>query len=345
MVVTFSSSHTTGLRHNGIYIQALQTKKYLEEMGVEVRLFSPWDSSSVLKESDIFHIFKADFANYDLARYLNEFDKKFVASSIFYAKYSPKLVRAVSKVEQWAQKHVMKGISVDYGFVREVCSWAEHVLPNTIDEGKYIEQAFDIPSSKISMIPNGVEDRFLQADPELFYKTYGVKDFVLNVGHIGVERKNTLSLLKAMRNIDHPIVVIGRVSNNKEAELCFEEAKKNKNIILIEGLEHDSEMLASAYAASSVFALPAYFETPGIAALEAAITGSEVVITPHGGTKDYFADMAEYVDPYSVDSISKAIEKSLNKESDGKLKQHIVDNFLWQRVAEKTMDIYTSILD
>ncbi len=343
MKVSFASSHTVSLRHNGVYFQVLKTKKYLEELGVEVKLFSPWDDHKAHDDSDIFHLFTSNFASYDMARYLNEFERKFVVSSIFYSRHSAKKINMVTKAEKFAQK-IMKGISTDFGVVEDTCNWAHHILPNTNDEGQLIVDSFGVSPSKITMVPNGVEDRFLQATPDLFYNKYGVKDFILNVGHIGVERKNTLSLIRSLKNIDHPAVIIGKVSNNEEARLCFEEAKLNKNLILIDGLDHDSEMLASAYAASSVFALPALFETPGIAALEAAITGSEVVITPHGGTKDYFDNMAEYVDPYNIESITKGIEAALNKKSDGVLKKHVEDNFLWQRVAEKTLKVYEQVL-
>ena len=37
--------------------------------------------------------------------------------------------------------------------------------------------------------------------------------------------------------------------------------------------DHDDPLLASAYAAARVFALPSWFETPGLAALEAALAG------------------------------------------------------------------------
>ncbi len=39
-----------------------------------------------------------------------------------------------------------------------------------------------------------VDARFYDADPNLFIKQYGVKDFILYVGHIGWGRKNLLSL-------------------------------------------------------------------------------------------------------------------------------------------------------
>lgn len=343
MKVTFASYHTISLKHGGPLSQALQTKKYLEKMGIDVHLFNPWDSIDKYKESDLFHLFASNFANYDLAMYLNEFKKKYVVSSIFYTRRSAKTVKSVCKIQSGVNK-LVRGTMHSYGFNRDICNWAEHILPNTTKEGDLIRNSFDIPESKITMVPNGVEDRFLSANPDLFYKKYGLKDFIIYVGHVGVQRKNTLALMKALRNINHPAVIIGKVSNTKEAEECLREAQKNPNILLIDGLDHEDPMLASAYAASSVFALPALFETPGIAALEAAITGSKVVITPHGGTQDYFGNMAEYVDPYNTESIAKGIEKALNDKSDNGLKKHVEQNFLWQKVAEKTAAIYEKVL-
>ena len=129
-----------------------------------------------------------------------------------------------------------------------------------------------------------MEKRFLEADPKIFINKYGIKDFILNVGHIGIERKNTLTLIKALSKIDHPAVIIGKIYNTSEGLSCIKEAKKNKNLIIIDGLDHNSKMLESAYAASKVFVLPAKYETPGIAGLEAGLAGSKIVITKYGGT-------------------------------------------------------------
>jgi glycosyltransferase involved in cell wall biosynthesis len=103
-------------------------------------------------------------------------------------------------------------------------------------------------------------------------------------------------------------------------------------------------MLASAYAASDVFALPSLFETPGIAALEAALAGSKIVITPHGGTREYFGTMAHYVDPHSVVSIRNGILAALNENRSDRLMHHIKQEFLWSKVAEKTLAVYKRIL-
>ena len=167
----------------------------------------------------------------------------------------------------------------------------------------------------------------------------------MNVGHIGPARKNILNLIHALKNIDHPAVIIGKITDSPYSKQCIEEAKKSKNILIIPGIDNNSELLASAYAAANVFVLPSLFETPGIAALEAALAGSKIVITPHGGTKDYFTTMAQYVEPYSVDSIREGIITSLNEKKNPELKEHIKKEFLWSRVAEKTLTVYKSVLE
>jgi glycosyltransferase involved in cell wall biosynthesis len=239
----------------------------------------------------------------------------------------------------------MRGFWWDYCFTRDICQWAERVLPNTIAEGNLISDGMGISQNKIEVIPNGVSERFLYGDPKLFEEKYGLKNFILNVGHIGPDRKNVLALVKALSGIDHPAVIIGRITPGGEAGTILNETKKNKNLLIIEGLDHNSPLLASAYAACDTFVLPSKFETPGRAALEAALAGAKIVITPHGGTKEYFDEMAEYVDPYSVSSIQKGIETVLNKPKSFELKEHVKSNYLWNKIAEKTFKVYKEVLN
>jgi glycosyltransferase involved in cell wall biosynthesis len=178
----------------------------------------------------------------------------------------------------------------------------------------------------------------------LFKKKYGLEGFILNVGHIGHVRKNVLALIKALGAIDHPAVIIGRIIRGAYGDACLREASKHKHIVLIDGLENNSEMLASAYAACDVFVLPSMFETPGIAALEAGLAGAKVVITKFGGTEEYFESHAEYVDPRSIDSIRFGILSGLEKRKESALREHIRASYLWQHVAAKIAGAYQSVV-
>lgn len=75
------------------------------------------------------------------------------------------------------------------------------------------------------------------------------------------------------------------------------------NIVFLGHIDHHDPLLASAYAAARVLAMPSLFESPGLVALDAAMAGTPVVATMFGNTRDYFLYHVEYVDPRSVQSI------------------------------------------
>jgi glycosyltransferase involved in cell wall biosynthesis len=89
-----------------------------------------------------------------------------------------------------------------------------------------------------------------------------------------------------------------------------------------------------------VFVLPSFFETPGIAALEAGLAGANITITKYGGTQEYFGTMANYVDPGSVESVRAGILAALARPRSATLREHIRKHYLWQTIAEQTAKEY-----
>jgi len=102
-------------------------------------------------------------------------------------------------------------------------------------------------------------------------------------------------------------------------------------------------MLASAYGAARVFALPSLFETPGLAALEAGLAGCPVVLTPNGSTREYFGDLATYARPHRPREIARGVTAAWEGGRDGRLAGHILRSFLWSHVARLTAEIYDQI--
>lgn len=341
MRVSVASYQAVSILHGGPNTQLRKTMQYIGEFGVDMRLFDPW-ASFRKEDCDVFHIFAANVGTYHLAHEIHVLGVPMVVSPIFFRIQSPAIIKSFLSATRFAQ-HLTQSIWTDVGFTAEMCHWAKKVLPNSKAEGELISRSLGIAQSKITVIPNGVDERFYHAEPSLFKKTYGLENFILNVGHIGHTRKNVLSLIKALGQIDHPSVIIGRIISGKYGDACVAEAKKHKHILLIDGLDNNSDMLASAYAAADTFVLPSLFETPGIAALEAGLAGAKIVITPHGGTEEYFGTMAEYVDPHSVESIRAGVVKALQSNKDDRLRERIRNEFLWQHVARKTAAAYKLI--
>jgi len=343
MNVVMAGYQAISILHGGPNTQIRNTIKHLPQLGVHARLFDPW-ARFARQSCDIVHIFAANIGTYHLAREIHALRVPFVVTPIVFSLHSPLFIRTSLFATRMLQK-LGKGIWSDYALTADICSWARKVFPNTQAEGELLARGLGIPREKLTFIPNGVDERFYQADPSLFTQKYGLAGFILNVGHTGHMRKNALHLIKALGQIDHPAVIIGRIISGKYGDDCVREAARHKHILLIDGLDNNSEMLASAYAACDTFVLPSLFETPGIAALEAGLAGAKVVITDFGGTREYFGTMAEYVDPRSVDSIRDGILSGLNREKDSALREHIRKEFLWTRVAEKTAAAYRDLLE
>ena len=343
MHVLFAASQAIGLTRGGVRTQVLQTKEALENLGVQVTLFDTWRDFNA-NEFDLVHIFSANMATYHFARAVRAQGIPLVISPVFYTRRSNKVVRNVIHIDRFISRRV-RGIWTDYGLIAEMCSWAEVITPNTIEEGKLFVDAIGIPKKKVVVVPNGVEERFAYATPGLFEREYGIKNFILSVGYIGPERKNILRLIEALEHIDHPAVIIGRRENTPSGRACLERASRNPRLLIIDAIPHDAMMLASAYAACDVFVLPSQFETPGIAALEAGLAGAKIVITPVGGTREYFGNDAIYVEPTSTVNIAQGIETALKNKKDDSLRTRIQKEFLWKMVGEKTRRVYENILN
>ena len=342
MHVLLATSQATALIRGGVRTQVLQTREALEQLGVHVTLFDAWRSFQA-SEYDLVHVFSANMATYHFARAVKAEGLPLVISPVFYTRRTVGTVRTVITIDNWISRTV-RGFWTDYGLIAEMCGWAEALMPNTAAEGALFKDAFGVPEQKIVVIPNGVEKRFIHAKPDLFKREYGIENFILSVGHIGPDRKNILRLIEALEQIDRPAAIIGRIEDTPSGRACIERAKRNPRLLIVDAIPHDSMLLASAYAACDVFVLPSQFETPGIAALEAGLAGAKIVITPVGGTREYFKEEATYIEPGSVASIVQGLERALAQEKNDTLRTRIKNEFLWQRVGEKTKQVYEQVL-
>ena len=344
MRIFLASYQSLHLHRGGPTYKLAHTKKALEELGLEVHYFDMWDRTIKFSDDDIVHIFNASISTYALAVNLKSAGIKYVVNPIFFSNHKAGKLQIYRKLDNLWRKIFLRSYS-DYSLTKAVCDNAELVLPNTAAEGELLINGLDVERDKTTVIFNGVEKRFAEANGELFYQKYGLKDYVLYVGHLGPYRKNGLNIIKALKKVNAPVVIVADVFKDAAGEKCRAEIAKAENITHIEWIDHEDPMLASAYAGCKVFALPTRYETPGRAALEAGLAGANIVITPHGGTKEYFGEYAEYIDPDSVESIRNAVNEALVKPKNEKLKNHILKNFIWSVIAEKTIKIYDKVLD
>lgn len=339
MKIIFGSFQAVTILEGGVKTQVFALKQELEKLGHEVILFDAWQNYP-MSEIDFVHLFCAHIGTYHLAKSMLALNMKMVVTPVFYSRQNPSLIRATLPITKLLSK---VGVFQFHQIASELCNLAMIVAPNTQKECDLVQHGLKVPNSKIKLLPNGVDERFYNADPSLFINKYGIKGFILYVGHIGWHRKNLLRLLKICQKIDTPLVLIGKVINNDYGKKCLDIIKARRNTILIADIEHKDPTLASAYAACDTLVLPSYYETPGLVALEVGLAGAKIVITKYGGTDEYFKNFVQYVEPKSEHSIKQGLLTSLQQKKSNELKEHIKNNFLWKHAAEKLVNIYKSV--
>jgi glycosyltransferase involved in cell wall biosynthesis len=316
---------------------------HLEGLGVPVRLFSPWTDR--IENARLLHLFGMSREGLELARVARARRVPVVLSPICWyepraiAALEPSFLRALAGLAAWGLRSL---VPVVPSWRRELLHSADLVLPNSRSEALQLMRLFGVERERIRVVPNGVLASLGSASAELFRDRWGSDPFVLFVGRVE-PRKNVLGLIKAISGLELALVVIGEAPPGCEA---YEQACRKAGGSLVSwlgGLEHHDPLLASAYRAARVFALPSWFETPGLAALEAAHAGCAIVITPYGSTRDYFGEHVHYARPNRPEEIRRAVATGWDDGPDRRLSQIIASRYLWPGVAQLTAEVYDQV--
>lgn len=174
-----------------------------------------------------------------------------------------------------------------------------------------------IDASKIKVIYQGCHAVFKKDFSDSEYKEVITKfnlpkEFILNVGTIET-RKNILLAVKAIKNIDTYLVIVGKETayTNEIKNYIAEHHLENK-IIFIKGLS--LQELAILYKLATVFVYPSLYEGFGIPVIEALYSKTPVITTCGGVFPEAGGPSSIYVNPTSVDEMEKAILKLLQND-------------------------------
>lgn len=339
-------------KYGGAETQIIKTLKYINtsETNYQAKLFDMWHDN--IENYDIIHIFKPTafpLESLHLLKYAQNTNVKVAVSPIFYYPNTEKISKdqiifqSVLKLRKTFLKRKPFSYLDPYRFSEILINNSDIILPNTHEEYNSLNDFFNLSNDNYSVIPNGVEIEFKYGNPDLFEELYNVRDFIVFIGRIE-RRKNVLRLIRAFvkSGLKTHLVIIGKKIDEDYFELC--RRNSNNKVIFLPPIPHDSELLKSAYKAARVLALPSDYETPGLAALEGGISGTNIVITKVGGTKEYFGEYAWYVDPSNEDSIQNALIEAYNKPKDNKLSKYLEMRFTWDKVAKTTTKAYDKIL-
>ncbi len=214
------------------------------------------------------------------------------------------------------------------------------LLPNSWAEGENVMKhfqlspgtfawpicnAFNVPSFDVQTLPKPSDIPF--------------DDYIVCPAAFA-SRKNQLGLIRALRELDVPLVFMG---DPLESDYAYWKACQRNATSRMVFLPHRDNRGADYWAVlrhARCACLPADCETPGIALLEAAFAGARPVVTKYGGTQEYYGMLAEYLDPVNPSSIRQAVLQGWERGRLGESERCIFAQFSWIRAAVATVDAY-----
>ena len=341
--------------------QVLETARALEKLSVLVDIRLCNDRDIDYSGYDLIHFFNIGRPA-DMMFHIGETKVPYVVSTI-YVDYSRPADRKIWSIKDLilnvfgrdAQEYIKtvskallqreRIMAPDYLWmghkrsVKRVLSNASILLPNSDNEYRRLIDSYGIKKS-YSVVPNG-------ADAELFncsLEETGRKDKyrILCVARIEL-LKNQLNLIRAMNNSPYQLYLVG---DPAPLHVDYYKACRKisaSNIHFIGGVEQKE--LAVLYKKAKVHVLPSWFETTGLASLEALYCGCNIVVTDRGDTTEYFDPaFSTNCDPSSPASIRTAVDRAASLEPDMNYIELMKAKCNWQIAASITLQAYQQAL-
>ncbi|MGC9505234.1 glycosyltransferase family 4 protein [Baaleninema sp.] len=177
---------------------------------------------------------------------------------------------------------------------------------------KDIESQFDIKNKPIHVVYQGYKKSIFNTrnkdrDREILQKYY-LKPFILCVGETR-PYKNIRRLMEAFSRVKLPnveLAIVGKLNKLDREIVDYPRHLGIGNRVKFLGFVPD-ESLAALYRSAIAFAFPSLYEGFGIPLLEAMACGCPVIASHVASIPEVCGDAAEYVDPWSVESIATGI--------------------------------------
>lgn len=216
----------------------------------------------------------------------------------------------------------------------------DHLFPTTVEERDAIHRYFEFPKEKMTVLENGISSLFGTVNETEFREFSKINgDFVLHVGRFHPVKRQDF-LIQALQDSNLTVVFIGNPDSDDQGyferlKMLAQKSPKAK-FIFFTGLNSDSTLLASAYAAAKVFALPSQFETFGLAALEAKVSGCSLVLSEGMVAKRLFSQ-ARFL-PLEDRRWKTAVESLMRQD---RPERRTTDNpYSWKGIAQRLKQQY-----
>ena len=325
----------------GLRMKVGRTVDALNRRGIDAQLIDPVHQK--LADFDLVHVFAPYNGNFRIVEQAKSDGVPVVMSTILNVPMSPlhgaraRLIsRVVGKLTNWT-------MTTDFAQNQAAMRNADHLVALGRIEKRSLIEGYGMPAGKVSIVHNGVGEEFFRATPDAFLAKFKIpQPFVLHTGLIG-QVKNQLGLVRALKNEDVNIVLIGYCAKSQQAHLDACLAEGGKRVHYLSELPH-GEMIASAYAASAVVAIPSVHEGMPNSILEGLAADRPVVLTNnHTIDIDLPTDAAIQVGPEDHAGIHRAVMGFLRQPPPPGRARSVVSALSWEAVADALINIYRKV--
>ena len=297
MKVLFDHPFPFQLAHGGLQTQIEQTRKALEEIGVEVEWLRWWDDA---QDGDIIHYFGRPGHAY--IRFAQEKGRKVVMAELLTGLGSRS---ASARAAQRAAIRVFRRSQFFDRMGWQAYQLADASVALTAWEAQLMREVFDAPRERVWVIPNGVEREFFEAPPS---KERG--KWLICTATIA-PRKRVLELATAAVAAGTPLWVIGKpYSEQDEYGLAFRRlCAERSDLLRYEGGISDRMALAEIYREARGFVLLSTMESLSLSALEAAACECPLLLSDLPWARSSFGSQASYCSVAGLAATAQALRR------------------------------------
>lgn len=226
-------------------------------------------------------------------------------------------------------KHFPPGLKGNLKWItqRQLLKNASAIVTDSECSRKDIERIVGVKGGHVKVVYLAAEKSFkpITDTPALHSASVKYKlpeNFILYVGDV-TWNKNLPRLIDAIKKTPYPLVLVGKVWDQKPSEISQNPWNKDFKFVM-SAIEEDKQFirlgfvsgedLVRIYNMATVLVMPSLYEGFGLPVLEAISCGCPVITSKEGSLHEVGGNACYFIDPYSLESIKKGIMEIMRNE-------------------------------
>ncbi len=317
------------LAHGGANTQVEQTRLALQQEGVDCEFVRWWDEG---QRADLVHFFGTPPAGYLKLAKLKHLPV--ITNQLFTGTCNYSLSRL-----KWQGRMVRLVLALPFGSgAKQNLGWQSYMnsIRNVVGleaEKQVLQVVYRVPSERISIVPYGMSEAFLQAG-----SGQRTENHLICTGTI-TARKCSVELATMARKAQVPVLFVGKPYDESEPYWAqFKSLIDGQWVKYQPHVESEAKMVSLLQSARG-FVLMSWFENWCLSAHEAAACGLPVLVPDQNWSRERFGNEARYFSTIGESDDNARILKKFYDDAP-QMAAPAVRQFSWREVARELIKVY-----